>query len=87
MPEFRDYVDIDVDVVDFVSACNKREIEELIDELIFRGYLNRNPIDVPSDIGLMESMFVEKMSKLTNCYYRLTTEDEQTLENLFKKYI
>lgn len=87
MPEFRDYVDIDVDIVDFISACNKREIEELIDELIFHGYLNRNSIDVPSDMGLMESMFVEKMSKLTNCYYRLTTEDEQTLENLFKKYI
>lgn len=86
MPEFETYADVDVD--EFVSACNKREINELIDELIFHGYLNKHSVDVPSNnMGLMESMFVEKMSKLTSCYYRLTPEELQTLENLFKKYV
>lgn len=88
MPEIRTYTDIDVDVDDFVSSCNKREISELIEELIFHGYLNEHSVGVPSNnMGLMESMFVEKMSKLTSCYYRLTPEEEQTLENLFKKYV
>jgi hypothetical protein len=88
MPEIRAYTDIDVDVDEFVSSCNKREINELIEELVFNGYLNENSVIVPSNnMGLMESMFVEKLSKLTSCYYRLTTEELQTLENLFKKYV
>jgi hypothetical protein len=87
MPEFNNYIEVDVN--DFVSACNKRDIDELIDELVFHGYLHK-PLIEASDakkMGLMESMFLEKMSKLSGCYYRLTTEDEQTLENLFKKYV
>jgi hypothetical protein len=38
-------------------------------------------------MGLMESMFLEKMSKLAGCYYRLTPEEEKTLEKMFEKYV
>lgn len=86
MPEFDSYVD--VDVYDFVSACNKREIKDLIDVLIEDGHINEHSVINPtSKMGLLESMFIEKMNALSTCYYRLTPEEEETLEKLFKKYI
>jgi hypothetical protein len=32
-------------------------------------------------------MFLEKMSKLAGCYYRLIPEEEKTLEKMFEKYV
>jgi hypothetical protein len=81
-------IDFDVDVDDFVSACSRREINELIEELDYHGYINKETvISQDRTIGLMEKMFLEKMSKLSSCYYRLTPEEEKTLETLFKKYV
>jgi hypothetical protein len=86
MPEFETYVDVDVD--DFISACSKREIKTIIDILVEDGHINE-PIIITSDekMGLLETMFLEKMGKLSGCYYRLTPEDEKTLEKLFEKYV
>jgi hypothetical protein len=86
MPEFDTYVDVDVD--QFVSACNKREIKELIVELIDRGHINPSASeDNNKNIGVLESQFIEKMDGLKEKYYRLSQEDEKTLEDLFKKYL
>jgi hypothetical protein len=84
MPEFDTYVDVDVD--DFVSACNKKEIQELIDTLIEDGHLPSTAIKA-TNLGPLETFFVEKMDNLKTCYYRISPEDEKTLENLFKKYL
>jgi hypothetical protein len=84
MPEFDTYVDVDVD--EFVSACSKREIKELIVALIDGGY--NNPSEDPDkNIGVFESQFIEKLDGLKEKYYRLSQEDEKTLEDLFKKYL
>jgi hypothetical protein len=81
-------IDFDVDINDFVSACSRREINELIEELDYHGYINKETvISQDRTVGLMEKMFLEKMSKLSSCYYRLTPEEEKTLEDLFKKYV
>ena len=87
MPEISTYVDIDID--DFVSALSRREVEELLDELDFHGYINKEVAAIDSsskNMGIMQRMFIENMNKLTTCYYRLTPEEEKTLDNLFKKY-
>ena len=74
-------VDVDIDLDDF-------DDDELIEELDFHGYINKETAMVSDkNMGIMESMFVEKMSKLSSCYYRLTPEEEKTLETLFKKYV
>lgn len=86
MPEFDTYVDVDVD--EFVSACSKREIKELIDSLIEDGHLNASAIPGnDKNIGVFESQFIEKLDGLKEKYYRLSQEDEKTLEDLFKKYL
>ena len=86
MPEFDTYVDVDVD--DFVSACSKKEIEELVDTLIEDGHIAPSASKTnPPKLGALESVFFEKMDKLKECYYRLSQEEEKTLEDLFKKYL
>jgi hypothetical protein len=84
MPEFDTYVDVDVD--EFISACSKREIKELIVALIDGGYINPSE-DPDKNIGVFESQFIEKLDGLKEKYYRLSQEDEKTLEDLFKKYL
>jgi hypothetical protein len=86
MPEFDTYVDVDVD--EFVSACSKREIKELIDVLIEDGHIG--PYAIPGNnenIGVLEGVFIEKIDLLKEKYYRISPEDEKTLEDLFKKYL
>jgi hypothetical protein len=86
MPEFNTYVDVDVD--EFLSECSKREITELIDALIEDGHISKSSIiTANTNVGVLESDFLEKMGKLQEKYYRLSQEDEKTLEDLFKKYL
>jgi hypothetical protein len=86
MPEFETYVDVDVD--EFVSACSKREIKELIVALIDEGHISPSSSeDNNKNIGVLESHFIEQMDGLKEKYYRLSQEDEKTLEDLFKKYL
>ena len=85
MPEFDTYVDVDVD--EFISACSKREINELIDALIEDGHISPSAAKLPNHLGFLDSLFFEKMEKLKEKYYRLSKEDESILEDLFKKYL
>ena len=86
MPKFETYVDVDVD--EFISACSKREIKELIEILIEDGHISKSSIiTANTNVGVLESDFLEKMGKLEEKYYRLSQEDEKTLEDLFKKYL
>ncbi len=86
MPKFETYVDVDVD--EFISACSKREIKELIEILIEDGHISKSSIiTANTNVGVLESDFLEKMGKLQEKYYRLSQEDEKTLEDLFKKYL
>jgi len=86
MPEFDTYVDVDVD--EFVSACSKREIKELIDVLVEDGHISSSAVaGNDKSIGVLESIFIEKMDGLKEKYYRLSREDENILEELFKKYL
>jgi hypothetical protein len=87
MPEFESYVDVDVD--EFVSSCSKREIQELIECLVEEGYLHKNVIGInpTENLGTYESDFNENLDKLKEKYFLLSNEDEQVIQNIFKKYL
>jgi hypothetical protein len=91
MPSF--YVeDVDIDVDDFLSACSSREIKEVIAALVEDGHLPKNVINSEGEVnkpkrGVLEIEFIDKLELLKEKYYSLTLEDEQTIQEFFKKYL
>ncbi len=93
MPEF--YVEeIDIEPYEFVRACSKPEIRELIIELVEEEHLPKSVLqqmntdkDGKRNISMLEQEFLEKIDKLSKRYHSISREDEETLETIFKKYI
>ena len=85
MPSF--YVeDIDIDPSDFVDACDKGEIKELIEALIDDGHIDEPIVTEPDRDNLMDISFKEALSKLQYKRIYLTLEEEQFIINLANKY-
>ena len=83
MPEF--YVeDIDIDPSEFIDACSKREIEELIDALTEDGYIVKPINSVPlEDKNLLDEEWDEVMGKLAGRgRLRLTNEEEEIIRKI-----
>jgi hypothetical protein len=90
MPEFRQYdvsvdVDVDISVDEFLDACDKYEIEEVIEWLsenavskegtvLFSGFPNLNDLEWNSVI-----------STLAKSRLRLSNEDEEIIKAIAKK--
>jgi hypothetical protein len=91
MPYFETNPDeIEVDVDEFVSACDPSEIEEMIDCLILNGYLPQSvKRSINSNINpkqsLASSEFDEAVSKLFGNYCRLTNEDTDDIMKVANK--
>ena len=92
MPEFTS--EIDVDPYEYVSSCSKREIRELIVELVDEGHLPKTVLgQIQSDkegkprTSILEDEFLDKIAKLGQKYHTISKEDEETIENIFKKYL
>lgn len=93
MPEF--YVDdIDIEPYEFVRACSKSEIKDLIIELVEEEHLPKSVLQQMNTdkngkpkTSILEDEFLEKMDKLSQKFHVISREDEDTLETIFKKYI
>ena len=91
MPDFTPE-DIDIEPSEFVYACNSKEIKELIEALVEDGHIPSHVLNSNGDVktpkrGAMELEFIEKLEKLREKYYSLSLEDEQTMQEIFKKYL
>ena len=84
MPTFS--TDIDIDVDEFIYNCSEREIKELIGTLKDDGHLP-NYFPTNEKMSFLEESFVKKMSELSSQYTRISLDDEEVLEKLFKKYM
>ncbi len=87
-------LDLDIEVYEFVQACSKRDIKELIEELIEDGHLPKDIYDAKGEVKKelnrktsSEIDFEDKLERLKIKYYSLTKEDEEILEKIFKKYL
>jgi hypothetical protein len=88
------YIDMDIDVEDFLYACSRRDIKELIQSLVENDHLpkevfNKNG-DVKEDLvrrGRGEDDFSDKLEQLKTKYYSLTQEEEEFFDRVFKKYL
>jgi hypothetical protein len=93
MPEFC-VEEIDIDPYEFVTACDPREIKELIEGLVEENHLPKSVLSqIQTDkngkpkTSILEDEFLEKMDKLSQKFHVISREDEDTLETIFKKYI
>ena len=83
------YFDQEIDVDDFLYECNERDIKDLIDALIERGDLPESVrvlSDTPTQISAVESEFENALSKLHGKWNNLTSEEEQTIINISKRF-
>ena len=82
MPEF--YVeDIDIDPSEFVDACSKREIGELIDALVEDGYIPKINHVEPVDKNLLDEEWDEVIGKISGLgRLRLTNEKEEIIKKI-----
>ena len=80
--------DIDIDPSDFVDACDRQEIQELIDVLIEDGYLKQTarPVSEAEKDNLMDLTYKNAIEKLLDKRIYLTLEEEQFIINLASKY-
>jgi hypothetical protein len=78
--------DINIDVNEFLSACNSREIQELIDALIHDGHIEKPREKSNENMSAGEQIFEHKLSKLHGMWNRLSKEDEETIVKIADKF-
>jgi L-arabinose isomerase len=88
------YVDIDIEIYEFIRSCSKSEIKELIEELIENDHLPKDVINTKGDVKKemsrktnSELVFAEKLDKLKEKYFSLSQEEELSLNNIFNKHL
>lgn len=84
MPDFT--TEIDIDPYEYVDECSRHELQELIDELVDRGFVLQ--ISSPSETqpNLLEIEWFNTISKLSKLRQRLSIEEEDTIKALVEKY-
>jgi transcription initiation factor IIE alpha subunit len=83
MPEFESYVDVDPS--DFVSACSKKEIKELIVYLVEDGHITSNNVITEDSDNLLDTLWKESVHKLFNSRLQLTEEEETIILKITNK--
>lgn len=88
------YIDIDIEIYEFVRSCSKREIKELIDELIENDHLPKDVLNSKGDVKKemkrktgSEDEFEYKLDKLKEKYFQLSQEEELSLQKIFNKHL
>ena len=77
------YINIDVDLDDIVSGLSDMEKQELVDDLYEDGYV---PTELEKRYELDHDDFSNACKKLIGQSWRLTTEEEEFVINLSKKF-
>lgn len=84
MPSFYSDAEVDVDVNEFMDACSRREIEEVIDYLKETGHLSHLKND--SNMSLNESEFEDNLSAISGNYVNVTKEEEEVISKIAKRF-
>ena len=87
MPEFNEkvWVDIDVSVSDFLEECSSFEIQEVIEWLRENGDLDEF-VTTPQYSNPQDEIFNEGLMSLIDNRHLLTTEEEELIMSIAKKY-
>lgn len=82
MPDF--YIDsLDISPGEFVDACSKTEIDELISALYDTGYItSKSILENNNDLSVNDEIFFEVLVKLSNSRHLLTKTEEEIIKSI-----
>jgi hypothetical protein len=86
MPNFDVETDIDIDIDDFVDACNKAEIAALIEYLEDEGHISKRIDTNSANKTFSEINFEEKLSKIANNRFLLSDEEFELIEKIANRF-
>lgn len=87
MPTFYNETRTEIYVDEFVSACNTKEITDLIDVLKEDGYLLNIASKIPRDkMSMMDEEWMSVVTKLSNIRLMMTSEEETIIREIVNKY-
>lgn len=89
MPRFNEYdldfdINVEISVNDFLSECDGRDINNVINWLKRNGELSNN--DVHGANSIPHEMFLESVDKVAQNYYQLTNEEQELIEKIAKRF-
>ena len=85
MPDFT--TEIDIDPYEYVDECSRHEKQELIDELVSRGFVLQISSPIETKPNLLEIEWLGNIAKLSTLRQRVTHEEEQVIKDLVSKYL
>ena len=85
MPDFT--TEIDIDPYEYVDECSRHEKQELIDELVDRGFVLQISSPSEKQPNLLEIEWLSNIAKLATLRQRVTLEEEQAIKELVSKYL
>jgi hypothetical protein len=86
MPDFS--TSVDIEPWEYVSSCNRNEIDELIETLIDDGHLvqfNGKVVPKKEGISIMDMDWADVITKLKNSKHLLSVEEENTIIKIANK--
>lgn len=87
MPDFS--TEIDIEPYEYVSACSKREIVELLESLVEEGHISRSAITAIEDDrnkNLLDEEWDVITDKLNQNRLMLSNEEEELLRKISKRF-
>lgn len=88
MPDFS--TEIDIEPWEYISECNRREIDELIETLIEDGHLavfNGKAVPKKEGASVMDMEWDEILTKIRNSKHLLSNDDESVILNIANKLV
>jgi hypothetical protein len=88
MPDFTPD-DIDISPEEFLNSCSTRERNELIEELVEQGFIDRSVLSseqLDETINKRDCDFVDALNSLRNKRHLLTTTEEGFIISLADKF-
>jgi hypothetical protein len=81
------HTEVEVEVDEFLEACDKLEIEEIIEYLIEEGHISEFAVaNFTRQQSVSEFEFEESLKKLQGNWNRLSSSDEQTILKIANQF-
>jgi hypothetical protein len=85
MPSFYSDAEVEVDVTEFLEACNSYEIKEVIEYLEDEGHISRKN-RFNEKASLNESDYLHNLSVLIGNYHNVTKEEEKVISKIAERF-